>query len=90
MGITPQLTTGIWVGCDDRSAHFRSITLGQGANMALPIWALYMQRVYADTSLHITRGPFSKPVKPLTVEIDCDKYEQQQKQENFFIDVDDF
>jgi len=90
MGLTPQLTTGIWVGCEDRSAHFRSITLGQGANMALPIWALYMQRVYSDTSLHITRDPFNKPVKPLTVEIDCDKYEQQQKQENFFIDVDDF
>ena len=90
MGITPQLTTGIWVGCDDRSAHFRSITLGQGANMALPIWALYMQKVYADTSLYITKGPFQKPVKPLTVEIDCDKYEQQQRQNNFFIDVDDF
>ena len=90
MGITPQLTTGIWVGCDDRSAHFRSITLGQGANMALPIWALYMQKVYADTSLHITKGPFHKPVKPLTVEIDCDKYEQQKQQEKFFIDVDDF
>ena len=90
MGVTPQLTTGIWVGCEDRSAHFRSITLGQGANMALPIWALYMQRVYADTSLHITRAPFSKPSKPLTVEIDCDKYEQQQQQKNFYIDVDDF
>ena len=90
MGLTPQLSTGIWVGCEDRSAHFRSITLGQGANMALPIWALYMQRVYADTSLHISKGPFNKPAKPLTVEIDCDKYEQQQQQENFFIDVDDF
>jgi len=90
MGLTPQLSTGVWVGCEDRSAHFRSITLGQGANMALPIWALYMQRVYADTSLHITKDPFIKPAKPLTVEINCDKYEQQEQQENFFIDVDDF
>jgi penicillin-binding protein 1A len=89
MGITPQLTTGIWVGCEDRSAHFRSISLGQGANMALPIWALYMQRVYADTSLHITKAPFPMPSKPLTVEIDCEKYEQQQ-QNDFFVDPDDF
>jgi penicillin-binding protein 1A len=90
MGLTPQLSTGVWVGCEDRSAHFRSITLGQGANMALPIWALYMQRAYADTSLHISKDPFNTPEKPLTVEIDCDKYEQQQRQGNFFIDVDDF
>jgi len=90
MGLTPQLTTGVWVGCEDRSAHFRSISLGQGANMALPIWALYMQRVYADTSLHITKGPFPKPSKPLTVEIDCEKYERQHQQEDHFINSDDF
>jgi penicillin-binding protein 1A len=50
MGITPNLVTGVWTGCEDRSAHFRSILYGQGANMALPIFAEYMQRVYADTS----------------------------------------
>jgi penicillin-binding protein 1A len=49
MGITPNLVTGVWTGCDDRAAHFRSIKLGQGANMALPVFAEYMQRVYADT-----------------------------------------
>lgn len=90
MGITPQLSTGIWVGCEDRSAHFRTIGLGQGANMALPIWALYMQRVYADTSLNIRKDPFPEPSRPLRVEIDCEKYEQQQLQEEFFIDPDDF
>ena len=90
MGITPQLTTGIWVGCEDRSAHFRTIGLGQGANMALPIWALYMQRVYADTTLHITKDPFPKPGKPLNVEIDCEKYDQQQLQEQYYINPDEF
>ena len=49
MGITPNLVTGIWSGCEDRSAHFRTIQYGQGANMALPIFAEYMNRVYADT-----------------------------------------
>lgn len=50
MGITPNLVTGVWTGCDDRSVHFRDIVYGQGANMALPIFAEYMQRVYADTA----------------------------------------
>ena len=71
MGITPDLVTGVWVGCEDRAAHFRSITLGQGANMALPIWALYMQRVYADPSLRISKRDFDYPAKPLSVDLDC-------------------
>ncbi|MCK9219229.1 MAG: transglycosylase domain-containing protein [Bacteroidales bacterium] len=71
MGITPDLVTGVWVGCEDRAAHFRSITLGQGANMALPIWALYMQRVYGDAGLRITKREFDKPSKPLDVDLDC-------------------
>ncbi len=49
MGVTPNLVTGVWSGCEDRAAHFRTIQYGQGANMALPIFAEYMQRVYADT-----------------------------------------
>ena len=49
MGITPNLVSGVWSGCEDRSAHFRTINYGQGANMALPIFAEYMKRVYADS-----------------------------------------
>ncbi len=49
MGITPNLVTGVWSGCEDRSAHFRDIYYGQGANMALPVFAEYMQKVYADS-----------------------------------------
>jgi penicillin-binding protein 1A len=74
MGIVPQLSTGVWVGCEDRSAHFRTITLGQGANMALPIWAMYMQKVYDDPELNYTKGDFERPLKELSVEVDCDKY----------------
>ena len=76
MGIVPQLTTGIWVGCEDRSAHFRTITLGQGANMALPIWAIYMKKVYEDPSLDYSKGDFEPPLKGLSVEVDCDKYDK--------------
>lgn len=77
MGITPDLTTGIWVGAEDRSVHFRSIRLGQGANMALPIWAIYMKKVYADSSLHISQGNFEKPLKDISIEFDCEKYDKQ-------------
>ncbi len=51
MGFTPSLVSGCWVGGEDRDIHFDSMTLGQGANMALPIWAYYMQKVFADKSL---------------------------------------
>lgn len=78
MGITPQLTSGVWVGAEDRSVHFRSLTLGQGANMALPIWALFMQKVYADTSLGIEKGDFEKPLQDLSIEFDCEQYDRQQ------------
>jgi len=79
MGIVPQLTTGIWTGCEDRSAHFRTLTLGQGANMALPIWALYMKKVYNDRSLGYTKNDFEKPIHGMNVEFDCDKFNAKKK-----------
>ncbi|MBI9034611.1 MAG: transglycosylase domain-containing protein [Bacteroidales bacterium] len=90
MGITPDLVTGIWVGCEDRAAHFRTITLGQGANMALPVWALYMQQVYADSTINISKGDFEKPIRPLSVEIDCDRWQNQSKPNNVVIDESEF
>jgi penicillin-binding protein 1A len=55
MGFTPSLVNGCWVGGEDRSIHFDSMTEGQGASMALPIWSLYMQKVYADPDLGYTQ-----------------------------------
>ncbi|MDE5948751.1 MAG: penicillin-binding protein, partial [Prevotella sp.] len=54
MGITPTLVTGVWVGGDDRDIHFDTMQMGQGATMALPIFAYYMRRVYADPRLGYT------------------------------------
>ena len=51
VGFTPSLVSGVWVGGEDRSIHFDNMSAGQGANMALPIWAIYMQKVYADEEL---------------------------------------
>ena len=82
MGITPDLTTGIWTGAEDRAVHFRTIGLGQGSNMALPVWAIYMQKVYADSTLDISRGDFPKPLSDVALEFDCELYEQEQSQKN--------
>ena len=85
MGITPKLVTGVWVGCEDRSVHFRSTVLGQGANMSLPIWAIYMKKVYADKSLRIsTNENFFTPKGKINVELDCSKYDDEPKHKNNF------
>ena len=76
MGITPDLTTGVWTGAEDRSVHFKTISLGQGSNTALPIWALYMKKIYADSSLNVSQGDFSKPLSDISLDFDCDKYEE--------------
>ena len=53
IGFTPQLVSGCWVGGEDRDIHFDRGQMGQGATMALPIWAIFMKKVYADRSLGI-------------------------------------
>ncbi|MBA3900417.1 MAG: penicillin-binding protein, partial [Bacteroidetes bacterium] len=78
MGITPDICAGVWVGGEDRSIHFRSTALGQGANMALPIWAKFMNKVYADDKLNVSKGDFEAPANPLSVEVDCNKYQSNQ------------
>ncbi len=54
VGFTPSLVSGVWVGGEDRSIHFDNMSAGQGANMALPIWSIYMQKVYANEELGYT------------------------------------
>lgn len=62
IGITPKLATGVWVGWEDRATHFRSTGEGQGAKMALPIWGIFMKKIYADKTIDITpNDKFEKP-----------------------------
>jgi penicillin-binding protein 1A len=89
MGLTPDLVSGVWVGAEDRSVHFRSTSLGQGANMSLPIWALYMQKVYADDKIKISKGDFERP-PGFNVELDCEKLDKSQQDENQVVqDIDE-
>lgn len=78
MGMVPNLVTGVWVGAEDRAAHFESITYGQGASMALPIWALFMKSCYEDETLNVSQEPFEKP-EQLSIIIDCEKHRDSLK-----------
>jgi len=90
MGMVPNLVTGVWVGAEDRAAHFSSIAYGQGASMALPIWALYMRSCYADEALEISKGEFEAPLE-LSINVDCSKVDQRNKsKEEILEDVIDF
>lgn len=75
IGVTPDLVTGVWVGCEDRQVHFRSTALGQGGHMAMPVFAYYMKDIYNDRSLPVSKSAFKKPNIEFTIELDCENYE---------------
>ncbi len=75
IGITKDLVAGAWVGGDDRSIHFRDWSSGQGSRTARPIWNTFMEKVYADETTGITKGTFPRPLRRLSVELDCNQYE---------------
>ncbi len=85
MGMVPNLVTGVWVGGEDRSIHFKRLAYGQGASMALPIWGLYMKKNYENKELGISDKGFPKP-SGLSIEVDCSKVQEQQQKDN---DLDD-
>jgi penicillin-binding protein 1A len=90
MGMVPNLVTGVWVGAEDRAAHFSSIAYGQGASMALPIWAMYMKSCYANEELGISKEAFEAPLE-LSINVNCSKVDQRNRsKEEILEDVLDF
>ena len=93
VGYTPVLTCGVWVGCEDRAAHFRSTALGQGARTALPVFALFMKKCYSDPELpyhKILENPekypgrdFVKPDKFTGDENGCNETRSNRKKLDF-------
>jgi penicillin-binding protein 1A len=71
MGITKDLVTGVWVGCDERTAHFRNGETGEGSRTALPIFAKFMEKVYKDPNSGYTYGPFPKPKVDISIQYNC-------------------
>ncbi len=76
IGIAPHLTAGVWVGAEDRSVHFSGIDKGQGAYMALPIYAYLMQKVYADSTLHITQDDIFERPANFNINLNCPDVEK--------------
>jgi penicillin-binding protein 1A len=75
MGMTPNLIGGVWVGCDDPVLRFRTLGNGSGGAMAMPIWAKFFQKVYADKELgYDPEAKFFEPKTPIRIEMDCDEY----------------
>ena len=72
IGMVPNLVTGVWVGGEDRSVHFKEIAYGQGATMSLPIWGLFMKKCYEDEELQVSKEDFEEP-EVLSIELDCSK-----------------
>lgn len=77
MGITKDLVTGVWVGCDERTAHFRNGETGEGSRTALPIFAKFMEKVYQDPNSGYTYGPFPKPKVEISIKYNCPTPRQQ-------------
>ncbi len=76
IGLNPKLATAVWVGGELRSIHFRSTALGQGASMALPVYALFMKRCEKDSKLNFYKGDFDRP-PTMSVDMDCSNYVQE-------------
>ncbi|MVZ65383.1 penicillin-binding protein [Sphingobacterium sp. DK4209] len=77
IGVTPELVTGVWTGAEDRGISFSSMQYGQGAAAAMPVFGLFMKRVYADKELHYTQDDFPQPPGGITrFEMNCSNFSQ--------------
>ena len=85
IGMTPKIVAGVWVGSDDPNIHFRTITYGQGAAMALPIWGLFMQSVNKDSDFKAIRNTKFDPVTyPLDELLNCEDYKERKSVSDIF------
>ncbi|MDO5105680.1 penicillin-binding protein 1A [Capnocytophaga sp.] len=82
MAMVPNLVTGVWVGGEDRSVHFRGTAYGQGATMALPIWGYYMKKCYEDKDLNVSKSPFPAP-ENMEIITDCSKEQASNSGDDF-------
>ncbi len=79
MGVMPDLVAGVWTGWEDQAIHFEDLSMGQGANMALPVFGIFMQKLLADKDFSvIAESQFEAP-PGFNVELDCDKVVREQQ-----------
>ncbi len=90
IGYTPTITAGVWVGGEDRQIHFESIALGGGANMALPIWGIFMKKVLANGKLGVSESDRFIAPAGVSLNLNCDGSDNDSvetdtdDEENFF------
>jgi penicillin-binding protein 1A len=81
MGLTKDLVTGVWIGGDDRSIHFRTSSLGEGSKTAMPVYAKFMEKIYKDQDLKVAKGPFPKPSVKITKRYNCPTVIYREREE---------
>ena len=84
MGITPNLVAGVWSGWEDQSIHFEDLRTGQGANMALPIFAEFLKRVYADPEFSLMVEDVFESPPGFNLELDCEKLKTESSGTNIY------
>ena len=85
MGVTPNLVGGVWTGWEDQAIHFETLSEGQGANMALPVFGMFLQKVYADPQFGIMEADeFDRPPN-FSVELDCEKVKRDNSGRDNYI-----
>lgn len=83
VGLTPDLVTGVWTGWEDRAVHFNTLSLGQGANMALPVFALYMKKIYKDHEYGILQTKTFETPPDFDINLNCDETQQEANPNEF-------
>ncbi|HUU99805.1 MAG TPA: transglycosylase domain-containing protein [Bacteroidales bacterium] len=85
MGVTPNLVGGVWSGWEDQSIHFETLGEGQGANMALPIFAIFLKKVFSDPQFGIMEvDEFERPSN-FRIELDCDKARRENTRRDNYL-----
>ena len=83
IGFVPDLVTGVWTGADNRAVRFRDLYLGQGAEMALPIWGNYMKQIYSNSNIDVSNRDFTYPESGVSVPLECSKLKEIEFEEEF-------
>jgi len=83
IGFVPDLVTGVWSGADNRAVRFRDLYLGQGAEMALPIWGNYMKQIYSNPNIDVSNSDFAYPESGVSVPLECSKFKEIEFEEEF-------
>ena len=79
MGITPELVTGVWTGGDLRAIHFEGLSMGQGANLALPVYGYFMNKLYRDRALGYSQGTRFEAPEGFNMDLDCSKVMKEDR-----------